>query len=49
MADVSSILDSQTSGVTNWDETEDRPKVRMPEGNYPAHIIEVNTVERTVK
>ena len=49
MADVSSVLDSQTSGVTYWDETEDTPKVRMPEGNYPAHIIEVNTVERTVK
>ena len=50
MADVTSVLDQQgTGGKTYWDETEDKPSVRMPEGSYPAHIVEVETVERTVK
>ena len=50
MADVTSVLDQQgTGGKTYWDETEDKPSVRMPEGTYPAHIVEVETVERTVK
>ena len=46
MADVSSVLDPQgTGGVTYWDETEDKPSVRMPEGSYPAHIVEVDEIQ----
>tara|TARA_Y100000356_G_scaffold135117_1_gene146671 strand:+ start:1510 stop:2142 length:633 start_codon:yes stop_codon:yes gene_type:complete len=50
MADIDSILDSpSTGGATYYDMSEDKPKVPMPEGTYPAHIVEVQSAKRTVK
>ena len=50
MADIDSILDSpSTGGKTYYDMSEDKPRVPMPEGTYPAHIVEVQSARRTVK
>ena len=50
MADINDVLDGQDSGgVTYYDESQDSPSVAMPEGTYPAHIVSVESAERTVK
>ncbi len=50
MADVGGILDTpNTGGATYYDETQDKPKVAMPEGVYPAHVIKVDSAVRDVR
>tara|TARA_R100000458_G_C8205137_1_gene194433 strand:- start:60 stop:689 length:630 start_codon:yes stop_codon:yes gene_type:complete len=50
MAEISDILDGPSSGgVTYYDESQDKPRVPMPEGSYPCHITSVDTAVRTVK
>ena len=50
MADIGNILDGpDTGGVTFYDPSQDKPSVPMPEGQYPAHVIEVKTATRDVK
>lgn len=50
MADIDSVLGTpSTGGATYYDMSEDKPRVPMPEGTYPAHITEVESAQRTVK
>jgi hypothetical protein len=50
MADIGNILDGpDTGGVTFYDPSQDTPSVAMPEGSYPANVIEVKTATRDVK
>ncbi len=47
---MNTILDNtDTGGITYWDESQDIPNVPMPEGEYPANIIKVETVTRKIK
>jgi len=50
MSDIGSVLDTDTKYKHSYyDESEDTPKIYMAEDNYPAHIVKVETAERTVK
>lgn len=50
MADIGSVLDTpSTGGSTYYDESQDTPPVPMPEGNYPAHVIDCETATRPVR
>jgi len=50
MSDIDSILDkTDTGGITYWDESQEKPNVAMPEGEYPANIVKVDTTTRKIK
>jgi len=50
MSSLANVLDNpDTGGKTYYDEENDKPRIKMAEGNYPANIINVETVKRPVK
>ena len=50
MSSLANVLDNpDTGGKTYYDADNDKPRVRMAEGNYPVNVINVETVKRRVK
>jgi hypothetical protein len=50
MSSLANVLDNPTTGgKTYYDSENDKPKVRMPEGEYPANIIKVDCIERMIR